>query len=118
MEDHPFRSEPRDGRILHDQRIHAGVLQFLQQPPGLRNLLLVHQRIESHVDAGAEPVRIVAQPADVPDGVPRRLPRAEGRAGDIHGIGPAVDGRDADVRRPGGSEEFEGPHSPVTSYRK
>ena len=107
VEDHPLRSEPRHGRVLDDQRVHAGVLQFLQQPPGLRDLLLVHQRVESHIDAGAEPVRIAAQPADVRYGVPRRLPRPEGRAGDIHGIGPAVDGRDADVRRPGGSEEFE-----------
>ena len=107
MEDHPFRSEPRHGRILHDQRVHAGFLQFLQQPPGLRNLLLVHQRIESHVDADAEPVRIVTKPADVRHGVPGRLPRPEGRSGEIDGIGPAVDGRDADVRRPGGGQEFE-----------
>ena len=94
---------------LHDQGVHTGILQFLQQPPGLRNLLLVHQRIESHVDADAEPVRIITQPADVRHGIARRLPRPEGRPGDIDGIGPAVDGCDADVRRPGGGEEFEIP---------
>ena len=118
MEDHPFRSEPRYGRILHDQRVHAGRLQFLQQLPGLRNLLLVNQGIEGHIDPDAEPMRVIAQPADIRHGIAGRLPRPEGRAGDVHGIGPAVDSRDADVRRPGGGEEFEGPHSPVTSYRK
>ena len=60
VEDHPFRGKPRYGRVLHDQRVHAGVLQFLQQPPGLWDLLLVHQRIESHVDAGSEPVCVRA----------------------------------------------------------
>ena len=107
MENHPFRSEPGDGGILYNQRIHTGFLQFLQQPPGLRNLLLIHQRIESHVDTDAEAMRIIAQPADIRHRIPCRLPRAEGRTGDIDGIGPAVNGRDADIRRPGGREEFQ-----------
>ncbi len=65
------------------------------------------------VDCGADAVYIAGpafgarQAAGNPVADIRRLPRPEGRAGDIHGIGPAVDCRDADVRRPGGSEEFE-----------
>ena len=118
VEDHPFRSEPRHGRILHDQGVHTGLLQFLQQPPCLGDFLLIDQRIERHVDACAEPVRMIAKPADVLHRIAGRLPRPEGGPGDIDGIGPAVDGCDADVRRPGGSQEFQGTHSPVISCRR
>ena len=38
------------------------------------------------------------------------LPGAERRTRDIDGIGTAVNGRNADVRRPGGRKQFEGPH--------
>ena len=107
MEDHPFRSQPGHGRILDDEGVHAGIGEFLQKPPGLRDLLLIDQGVESHVDPGAEPVRIGAQFPDVLHRIPRRLARPEGRAGDIHGIGAAVDGGPADFRRAGGGEEFE-----------
>ena len=107
VKNHPFRSQPRYGGVLNDQGVHTGLLQLLQQPAGLRNLLLVNQRIESHINAHAEPMRILAQPADVLHGIAGRLPRPEGGAGDINGIGTAVNGRDADIRRPGGGEEFE-----------
>ena len=107
VKDHPFRGEPRHGRVLHDQGVYAGLLQFPQQPSRLRNLFLVHQRIESHIDADTELVCIFAQPGDILHGIARRLARPESRTGDIDGIGSAVDGRDADVRRTGGSQELK-----------
>ncbi len=108
MEDHPFRGQPGHGRILDDEGVHPGIGKFLQEPPGLRDFLLINQGIEGYVDPGAEPVRIGTQLPDVLHRIPRRLARPEGRAGDIYGIGTAVDGGPADFRRTGGGEEFEG----------
>ena len=51
-------------------------------------------------------MRVIAEPADILHRIAGRLPGAEGRAGDIHGISPAVDGGDADIGRTGGGEEF------------
>ena len=51
-------------------------------------------------------MRILAKPADVLHRIAGRLPGPEGRACDIDGIGPAVDGGDADIGRTGGGEEF------------
>ena len=118
VKDHSLRGEPRHGRVLDDQGVHPGLLQFLQQTPGLRNLFLIDQGIERHIDTGTETMCVVAQPADVLHRISGRLPGPEGRTGDIDGIGPAVDGGHADIGRTGGSEEFEGAHSPVISCRK
>ena len=107
MEDHPFRGQPGHGRVLDDEGIHPGIGEFPQEPPGLGDFLLIDQRIECHVDPGAEPVRIGAEFPDVLHRIPRRLARPEGRTGDIHGIGAAVDGGPGDFRRAGGGEEFE-----------
>ncbi len=61
-------------------------------------------------------MRIVAETADVLHRIPGRLPRPEGRAGDIDGIGTAVDGCHADFCRTGGREKLEGTHA--ISYRR
>ena len=118
MEDHPFRSKPRHGRILDDEGVHPGLLQLLKEPADFRNFFLIDKGIHRHIDPNAETMRIPAQAGDIFDAVPGRLPGAKGRSGDIDGIRPAVDGCDADVRRPGGRKEFEGTHRPAISYRR
>ena len=116
VEDHSLRGQPRHGRILDDEGIHPGIGEFLQETPRLRDFLLIDQRVESHVDPGAELMRIVAETADVLHGIPGRLPCPEGRAGDIDGIGTAVDGCHADFCRTGRREKLEGTHA--ISYRR
>jgi hypothetical protein len=107
VKDHSLGGQPRHGRVLDNQGVHPGILQSLQQTPGLRNLLLIDQGIERHINTNAETVRVLAEPADVLHRVAGRLPGPEGRAGDIDGIGPAVDGGNADIGRTGRGEEFE-----------
>jgi hypothetical protein len=49
---------------------------------------------------------VLAQPGDIFHGIAGRLPGPEGRAGNINGIGPAVNGCKADVYVSGWSQQF------------
>ena len=55
----------------------------------------------------AETVRILAQACDIFDGIAGCLPCPEGRTGNVNGIGPAVDGCEADVYISGRSQQFQ-----------
>ena len=107
VENRPFRGEPSHGGVLDDECVRPCVRELLQQAGGFLQFFLPYQGVESDVDTDTEAVGILTQRPDVLDAVPRAVPGSEGRAGDIHGIGTAVDGCDADGKIPCGSEQFE-----------
>ena len=93
--------------ILDDKRIGPGFFQRPEKLPGLVQFFLVQNGIEGYEHPGPEPVGIGTQPPDLLNRIARRLTRPEGRSCDIHGIGTAVNGCDADIRIPCRSKEFE-----------
>ncbi|MOA02785.1 hypothetical protein D3C78_1222550 [compost metagenome] len=96
-----------DAHVLDDQRIHAGVVQLVDQLA--RRLQLVV--MQDGVDSGEHP-RMVAmgefhQLGDIRHLVAGVVPCPEARTTDVHGIGPMQDGLAGDGRVAGGAEEFE-----------
>ena len=95
------------GRVLHDEGIYAGLFECFHQLAGLGDFLGLQQRIDRRIDVHTVAVRIFAQPCDIFNGIAGRLPGTESGPCDIDGIGPAVNGCDADVRRTRGCKQFQ-----------
>ena len=55
----------------------------------------------------AKPVGVLAEAGYVFKGITGSLPGPEGRTGNINGIGPAVNGCEADIFRSGWSQQFQ-----------
>ena len=94
-------------RILHNQGVHPGFLQRMDQFLRLRNLLFLQKGVHRGIDAGAEAMGIRAEPLNVFHRISGGLPGSKGRSCDINGIGPAVYGCKADVYVPGWSQQFQ-----------
>ena len=101
---------PCQGEVLHDDGIDTGVLRRPEQPLRLGKFTVVQDGVEGKEDPCSEAPGVGAQTGDVVHRVACRLPCAEGGAGDIDGIGTAVDGCDADIRIPCRSKKFEVSH--------
>ena len=100
-------TEIQHSQVLDDKGIGPGLFQRPEKLPGLVQFFLVQNGIEGYEHPGPEPVGIGTQPPDLLNRIARRLTRPEGRSCDIHGIGTAVNGCDADIRIPCRSKEFE-----------
>ena len=99
-----------DPRLPDDERIGARLLRAQQLRVRLLLLAVAPQRVECHEDADTETVRVRTEFRNVLKGVAGRLAGAEFRPCDIYGIGTAVDGCDADILRPGRSQQLERLH--------
>jgi hypothetical protein len=71
---------------------------------GLGYFLRIQERVYRGVYAHSKPVGIFAQAGYVFYGITGSLPGPERRAGNINGIGPAVNGCEADIYRSGWSQ--------------
>ena len=90
-------AHPQESEVLDYEGIASGFHGTEYAAAGFLQLVLEDDGVEGQIDPGAESVSVVRQYGDVSEGVARRLACPEGRSGYIHGIGTAVDGRDADV---------------------
>ena len=108
---HQCVAHAQHGRVLDDECVHPGLLQLPHQRTGLRNLLLLQQGVHRGINAHPKAVSIGAQRPDVLHAVSGRLPGPERRAGNVHGIRPAVYGRDANLCRPCRRQQFQGNHT-------
>jgi hypothetical protein len=96
-----------NGGVLDDEGIYAGLFQGADHFLCAGALLLLEERIDGGEDAHAEAVGIFAELPDILDAVSGGVPGAEGRSGNINGIGPAVNGCQADVFSSGWSQQFQ-----------
>ena len=94
----------QDGGILHNQGIHSRPFQCLHQLPGLGDFFRIQKRIDGCVDTRTKAVGILTEFGNIFHGIAGRLPGPEGRTGNINGIGPAVNGCEADVYGSGWSQ--------------
>ena len=99
-----------DRKVLRDDCVHPGGLGPGKQPFGLGELIIKKNRVECQEYARSEPVGIFRESPDALQRVSGCLPRPERRPGDIHGIGTAVNRRDADVSISCRSKKFEELH--------
>ena len=97
----------QQGEILDNQGVDARRGQLMYQLPGLLQLTVIEDGIDRDEDARAVAVGIGAQRPDILHAVPGGLPGPERRACDIHRIGTAVDGCDADGKVSCRRKQFE-----------
>ena len=108
---HQCVAHVQHGRVLDNEGIHTRLFQLLHQFPGLGNFLRLQQGVYRGIDTHAKAVGVGAQLPDILYAVSGCLPGAKGRAGNVHGIGPAVNGRDANLCRPCRRQQFQGNHA-------
>ena len=99
-----------DPGLPDDECIRSGGLGPEQLRVGFLFFAFLPQGIEGNEDLDTEAVCVGAQLGNILKTVARRLAGPEIRPGNIYGIGTAVDGCDADILVPGGSQQLEGLH--------
>ena len=99
--------EFQQAHVLHDQRIHAGVVTVVSQFARGFQLGIVQDGVERDVDARVEAVRVFHQFGDVGDRIAGLVARAECGAADIDRIGAVQDRFAADGGSLRGGEQFE-----------
>ena len=92
------------GGILHNQGIHSGLFQGFHKLLSLGDFFRIQKRIDGGVDTLPKAVGILTEFGNIFHGIAGRLPGPEGRTGNINGIGPAVNGCEADVYGSGWSQ--------------
>ena len=94
-------------QVLHDQRIHARVVQLVDQRARRLQLVVV----QDGVDGGEHPRMVAAgelhQLGDLADLVAGIVPRTKARPADVDGIGPMQDGLPGDTDIAGRAEQFQ-----------
>ena len=103
------------GRVLNDQGVGTGIGKLPDKFPYFRQFAFIYNGIDGSQDPHPEPVCVGAQPPDILHGIAGILPGSESWPCNIHGIGTAVNCRDADFRIPCGGKEFEFRHYLRTS---
>ena len=99
--------ETQNGQVLDYDGINSCLLHLHHGAGCLVKLFLVQYCIESDKNAATESVGMAAQDGKVLHAVSGRSPCSELRPCHIHGIGTAVDCRDADILIPCRSKKFE-----------
>ena len=99
--------ELQQPHVLHDQRVDPGVVQLPDQLAGGLEFVIAQDGVQRGEDARVVAVGVLHQPGDVADFVAGIAARAERGSADVDGIGPVVDGLDADVGGLGGGEQFD-----------
>ena len=93
--------------VLHDQRIHARVVELVDQRARRLQLIVM----QDGVDRGEHPCVIVAgelhQPGDITHFIAGIVPRAEARAADIDGVGAMQNGLAGDLDVTRRAEQFQ-----------
>lgn len=92
--------------VLHDQRIDARIVKLPRQLARLFDLGVVEDGVEGNEDLCVKAMRKLDKPRNVRNRIRRPGTRTESRPADIHGIGPMLDGLDADIGIPCRRKEF------------
>ena len=100
----------RDARLPDDERVRPRFLRAQHLRVGFFFLTLAPEGVVGDEDLHPETVRVGAEFSDVLEAVAGRLAGPESGTCDIYGIGTAVDGCDADIFVPGGSQQLETLH--------
>ena len=108
--------ESEDALIPDYECIRARFLAAEHLPVELIQLIVANLDIVGHKDTGAELVGVATEFRDVFETVAGCLAGPEIRAGDIYGIGTAVNGRDADFQISCGRQKLQTVH--ITSERQ
>ncbi|MCY1267961.1 hypothetical protein D9M70_164040 [compost metagenome] len=95
-----------DPHVLHDQRVDAGVVEFVDQLACRLQLVVVEDGVEGDEHPHMEAVGELHQPGDFRHFVAGVVAGAEARAADVHGIGAMQDGLAGDIDVAGGAEQF------------
>ena len=93
--------------VLDDQCIGAGFVNFPGQLAGFFKLIVAQDGVERDENLCPEAMCKIAQASDFGDIVASAIAGAESRATDIDGVGPVLDGFDAEIGVFGRREEFE-----------
>ena len=99
--------EFEQAHVLDDEGVYARVVQLAHELAGGLQLVVAQDGVERDENAAVEAVRVLDQPGNVLHGVVGAAARPETGAADVDGIGPVVDGFDADVGGAGGGEQFK-----------
>ena len=99
-----------ESEVLDDYGIHSRILQGQKHVAGLAVFTVIDYGVQGGENPCPEPVRMYAKPPYVLHRITGSLPCSEFGTCYIHGIGTAVDCRNADVSRPGRSQQFKFPH--------
>ena len=94
--------------VLNDERVDPGLLGLVSRLDGRRDLVVVDERVEGHVQARAVVVRQVGHTGEVLKGVARGAACAEGRSPHVHGVGPVQDRRAGGLKVTGRGQKLQG----------
>jgi hypothetical protein len=100
--------ELQQAHVLHDQRVHPGVVQLPDLLAGAFQLVVAQDGVERGEHLGVVAVGVLCQAGNVLHRIAGVGARPERRPTDVDGIGTVVDGLDADVGGLGGCEQFKG----------
>jgi hypothetical protein len=96
-----------DAHVADDEGIHPGFLLREHLAMDFFKFIIPEEDVDGYEHARPELVRMLAQAGYFFDRIARVLPSPELRAGDIYGIGTAVDRSDADVSISCRSQKFQ-----------
>ena len=75
------------------------------------DLIVAQDSVDRSVDLGPVAMGVIGEALDVGQRVCRRVTSTETLGADVHRVGTAVDGGDAEFQILGGCEQFDGRHS-------
>jgi len=84
--------EAKQAHVLHDQRVHAGLIQLPGQGACAFQFVVAQDGVHGHKNAAVEAVRVRHQPGNVGHRVVGAGARAKRRPANVDGVGPVVDG--------------------------
>ena len=108
--------ESEDAFIPYDECVCARLLAEQHLSVEFLQLIVANLDVVGYEDAGSELVGVATEFRDVFETVAGCLAGPEIRAGDIYGIGTAVNGRDADFQISCGRQKLQTVH--ITSERR
>jgi hypothetical protein len=76
----------KNAHILHDERVHARVVKFMDVAPRRLQLVVVQDGVDGHKNAGAVAMRKRGEPCNVRNGVVCLRTRPECRPADVHRV--------------------------------
>jgi len=84
--------------ILNDNAINAGAVELMNESDSLGQFIIAEERIYCDIDFGPIQMGVLDEGCDVGDAISGCLAGAKPFGGDVHGICPGVDCRNASFR--------------------
>ena len=106
----PAIGQCKQGRVLNNQGIGSGLLVIEHQTVALLQFTFEDESVDGNENTRPETVGVFAEPGNLRNRIAGIFPCPERRPCDIHGIGTAVNCRDADIRISCRSQKLEISH--------